>query len=146
MLPALLLGVMLLVVCTVPFVNKMPYNIQRALSFLPVSIDSETRQQAQGSLEWRVQIWKAVLPQVPQYFFKGKGLAMSRADLDFSMSSLTGTMKESSEDQSWAALASDYHNGPLSVLIPFGVWGAAAFIWFLWAGGRVLYRNYKFGS
>ncbi len=45
-----------------------------------------------------------------------------------------------------AILAPDYHNGPLSLLIPFGLWGLLAFGWFLIASGRVLYRNYKFGE
>ena len=43
-------------------------------------------------------------------------------------------------------LAGDYHNGPLSVLIPFGIYGAIAFVWFLAAGLRVLHRNWKFGD
>jgi len=30
-----------------------------------------------------------------------------------------------------AELAGDYHNGPLSVIIPFGVFGVIAFVWFL---------------
>jgi hypothetical protein len=45
-----------------------------------------------------------------------------------------------------AALAGDYHNGPLSVIIPFGIWGEAAFVWFLAAGLRALHRNYQFGA
>lgn len=43
-------------------------------------------------------------------------------------------------------LAGDYHNGPLSVLIPFGVWGALAFVWFLVASFRALYLNYHHGD
>jgi hypothetical protein len=43
-------------------------------------------------------------------------------------------------------LVGDYHNGPLSVLLPFGMFGAIAFIWLLVAGVRVLYHNYKFGD
>jgi len=43
-------------------------------------------------------------------------------------------------------LAGDYHNGPLSVIIPFGIWGAATFLWFLIAALRVLYRNYRYGN
>jgi hypothetical protein len=31
-------------------------------------------------------------------------------------------------------------------LIPFGLYGAIAFIWFLVAGLRVLHRNWKFGN
>jgi hypothetical protein len=50
--------------------------------------------------------------------------------------------------QRWegAALAGDYHSGPLSVIIPFGVWGMAAFVWLLWAGARFLYTTYRDGE
>ena len=44
-----------------------------------------------------------------------------------------------------AAYAGAYHNGPLSVLIPFGIFGMAAFIWFLVAGGWVLRQNHRYG-
>ena len=43
-------------------------------------------------------------------------------------------------------MVGNYHNGPLSILIPFGIYGAIAFVWFLIAGLRVLHRNWKFGS
>jgi len=45
-----------------------------------------------------------------------------------------------------AAFAGDYHSGPLSVIIPFGIFGAAGFVWFLIAGGRVLYLNHRYGD
>jgi O-antigen ligase len=45
-----------------------------------------------------------------------------------------------------ATIAGDYHNGPLSVIIPFGIWGVLAFLWFLIAGVRVLWRNYRHGD
>src|SRR5690606_33730745 len=34
--------------------------------------------------------------------------------------------------------------GPLSLIIPFGIWGVLAFVWFLIAAHRVLWRNYKY--
>ena len=40
-------------------------------------------------------------------------------------------------------LTGEYHNGPLSVVIPFGVWGVAAFLWFLVAGARRLHSHYR---
>jgi hypothetical protein len=43
-------------------------------------------------------------------------------------------------------LVGDFHNGPLSVLVPFGLWGAIAWLWFLAAALRVLYFNYKYGD
>jgi hypothetical protein len=44
------------------------------------------------------------------------------------------------------ALAGDYHSGPLSVILPFGIWGVIAFVWFLFAATRVLHANYRYGD
>lgn len=146
LLPVLLMGLILVASVVVPFARQLPYSVQRTLSFLPIPIDPVARQDAEGSTEWRMNIWRAVLPQVPRYLLFGKGLALKPEDYDFAMSNYTGSLGAFTEDQSWAALAGDYHNGPLSVVIPFGIWGAAAFIWFLVGGCRVLYRNYKYGD
>jgi hypothetical protein len=146
LLPIFILALSLGVAVALPFVRQMPYVVQRSLSFLPIEVDPIARLDAEGSTEWRLKIWEAVLPQVPKYFFLGKGLAMSQDDYDFSLSTFTGTMQETSADESWAALAGDYHNGPLSVIIPFGIWGVIGFIWFLAAAWKLLYRNFKYGD
>jgi len=88
-------------------------------------------------------MWKAVLPQVPQYLLLGKGLALAQHDYNFTTQFAEDTL---TEDQWGAALAGDYHNGPLSVIIPFGIWGMIAFVWFLVAGVRVLWHNYMYGD
>ena len=144
--PILLVGCLLAAVVTLPFAKKLPYGAQRALSVLPINIDQAARSDADASVDWRLEIWKAVLPQVPKYLWLGKGVALTQEDYSFVVSNYTGTMQAFSEDQSWAALAGDYHSGPLSVIIPFGIWGAAAFLWFLTAGFRMLYRNYRYGD
>ena len=43
-------------------------------------------------------------------------------------------------------VAGDYHNGPLSVIIPFGLLGAIAFTWMLAAAIRLLYHYHRFGD
>jgi choline-glycine betaine transporter len=43
-------------------------------------------------------------------------------------------------------LSGDYHNGPLSVLIPFGIWGVLAFLAFVIAALRLLYLNFRYGE
>ncbi len=43
-------------------------------------------------------------------------------------------------------MTGNYHNGPLSVLLPFGIFGSIAFVWLLIAGIRVVYQNYQFGD
>jgi hypothetical protein len=143
LLPVLALSLTLIGAVAVPFVSKLPFTVQRALSFLPLPIDPVARQSAQVSSEWRLRMWRALLPQVSQYFWLGKGLAMSQQD--FSDAVQHGSIG-GFEDQWGASLAGDYHNGPLSVIIPFGIWGLMAWIWFLAAGTKVLYRNYRYGD
>lgn len=122
------------------FADKLPLSMQRTLSFLPVDIDPVVRQSAQTSSEWRLEMWREAWKQVPDYLFKGKGYT-ARADdmymVNFAM--LAGHAK----NWEWALLSGDYHNGPLSLLIPFGVYGLLAFLWLLWAGGRYLYGIHK---
>jgi hypothetical protein len=145
LLPVLALCGLLTATLALPFASKLPFTIQRALAVLPVPLDPVARYSAKVSSEWRLKMWKAVLPQVPQYLLLGKGLGFSRADYDSTMEVAFQT-HVISEDQIGAALAGDYHNGPLSVVIPFGIWGLIAFIWFLVAGYRVLSQNYHFGD
>jgi hypothetical protein len=44
------------------------------------------------------------------------------------------------------ALAGDYHNGPLSVILPFGIWGAIAVLWLMIAGVWALHHNRLYGD
>jgi len=143
-LPIFTLLAVLSAAVAVPFASHLPHTVQRTLTFLPIKLDPIARADAEGSTDWRLRMWKAVLPQVPEYLFLGKGYGLSRSDLLY-MQGATATAAIS-EDQWGSALAGDYHNGPLSVLIPFGIWGMLAFIWLMIAGCKVLYRNFKFGD
>jgi hypothetical protein len=125
------------------FADRLPFAVQRALSMLPLSLDYEVQQSAEHSSQWRIEMWKATLPQVPQYLFKGKGYNLSADDLfmaQMSQSRGLGSRWEAS------AYAGDYHNGPLSVVIPFGIYGVIAFGWLLTAGARFLYMVYRDGA
>jgi hypothetical protein len=135
----------LMAVALVPLAPHLPHTFQRALSFLPLKVDPSDRQDAQNSLDWRVQMWKGLLPQVPQYLFLGKGYAISPSDYEFTMGPDVYTHSVFAENQG-LALAGDYHNGPLSVILPFGIWGGIAFVWFLFTAIRVLYANYRYGN
>jgi hypothetical protein len=146
LLPVLLGGLLLVGIVSLPFSQRFPLSIQRSLAFLPVQIDASVRAEAENSLEWRIKIWQAVLPQVPQYLLLGKGLAMTHEELDYSLEQQSGSMRAASSDQEGLALSGDYHSGPLSVIIPFGIWGTVIFLWLLGAAGRVIYRNWRYGD
>jgi hypothetical protein len=125
------------------FADKLPPAVQRAVSFLPIKVDPWVKMAAESSTEWRMEMWRTLLPELPKYLFKGKGYALDSQELSMVTDlSRSGT----SADSAAAALfAGNYHNGPLSVLIPFGVYGTVAFLWFLAAGGWVLRQNHRHG-
>jgi len=124
------------------FVSDLPLPVQRAISFLPLDVHPMVRQEAQSSVDWRVDMWRSLLPEVPRYWFMGKGYLIDANALSLGFESLVRGVGSRWEA---AALAGDYHNGPLSLVIPLGGLGVVAFVWFLIAGGRVLWANYRHG-
>ena len=136
---AMILGFSLLI----PLSDKLPLSVQRTLSFLPLSVDPLARADAVASTEWRLQMWKIMATQIPDYFWLGKGYATSSSDLYFAQQS---AMRGLAGNFETSLVAGDYHSGPLSVIIPFGIWGVLAFVALLLAIGRTLYCNYRFGD
>jgi O-antigen ligase/polysaccharide polymerase Wzy-like membrane protein len=143
-LPILIGAAMIAGIVILPNAEKLPIMAQRTLSFIPaVPVDPIAKESAQTSTEWRVEMWKAVLPQVPRYLLKGKGYAFDPNDLYMAQQSVNHGY---GVQAAGAIVAGDYHNGPLSVLIPFGIFGFFGFIWFLVASLKVLYYHYRFGA
>ncbi|HEY5041635.1 MAG TPA: O-antigen ligase family protein [Verrucomicrobiae bacterium] len=133
----------------VPLSDKLPYTFQRAMSFLPLKWDASAKADAEGSLDWRLRMWHDLWPQVPQHLLLGKGYALSEMELQQNTGYGTfagGDAAQMNASQDSLAITGDYHNGPLSVLLPFGMWGAIGFLWFTLAGLRIVYRNYKYGD
>lgn len=139
----ILLGISILVGAVIlPNTEKLPLVVQRTISFLPVELDNVAKASAQASLEWRLEIWRLVMAQVPQYLLVGKGYAIDPTELN--IAAMGAAARGSTADQ--AILAGDYHSGPLSLLVPLGIWGALAMIWFWAATARYLIQNYRFGD
>ncbi len=136
----------------VPFAGHLPKVMQRSLAVLPfVNINSEVRMDTEGSTEWRLKIWRALLPQIPQYLLLGKGYSFSEADWEYMGGGAFGggqanAAAQLDSSQQALALSSDFHSGPLSTLIGFGIWGAIGMIWLVSATLWLLYRNYRYGD
>ena len=124
----------------VPFANRLPVAMQRVLTILPLELDATAEHDARGTLEWRFEIWRLVSAEIPKYFWLGKGYTINPTDLYLAEESIKRNVYSPYEP---AIIAGDYHSGPLSVIIPFGIFGVAAFIWFLFSSHRVLWRNFK---
>ncbi len=141
-LPLIASGGLLVMVGILPFTDKLPLSMQRSMAVVPfIKLDSIARAQAEDTSEWREKLWLKVLPQVPKYLLLGKGLSINASQL-----AEVTTFTTASIDAEGAILASDFHSGPLSVVIPFGFAGAVTFLWLLYAGGRGLYFNYRYGE
>lgn len=127
----------------VSYAEELPLPMQRSLSFLPIQVHPMARQDAQGSLEWRLLMWKVVINDVPQYLWLGKGYSFSSVDLYLIHESIRRGFFELYEE---TLVTGNYHNGLLTLVVPFGLPGAAAFGWFIYGGWRVLRRNYLYGD
>ena len=141
--PVLALAGVLAVAISLPMLRHLPVTLQRSLSFLPVEVDPEVRYGAEDSTEWRLRMWRQVAPTVWQHLVLGKGYAINPRDLALINSSETRTSEDVTES---AIIVGGYHNGPLSVIIPLGIFGAIGFLWFLVAGFRVLLSNFRYGD
>jgi hypothetical protein len=139
-----LVGTILLVgATTIPLADKLPLGIQRSLAFLPLEINPVARVNAEESSDWRIKIWQLAVRDVPRYFWLGKGLAFSPGELE-QLGNMTKSGLISAAEGT--LITGDYHNGPLTVAIPFGIWGMIGWLWLLGAGTRALYLNYVYGE
>jgi len=144
----LLMGGALMAGLLVPFASHFPSAIQRSLAFLPfVNLDPAVRMDAEGSSEWRLAMWRDLLPQVPNYLLVGKGYSISEEDFEYigrgAQANASATLDASKQA---LALSNDFHSGPLSTLIGFGIWGAIGLLWLMAAVVWLLYRNYRYGD
>jgi hypothetical protein len=127
------------------FSSAMPKSVQRVISFLPVNVDSEVLADARASSEWRFEMWDAVQKEVPKYLIIGKGYAIDPDEI-FAVNEAQRLGMGGITTYEGSMIAGDYHNGPLSVLMPFGIFGMICFLWVLIAGYRVLHSNHRFGD
>ena len=139
----LVLGLSLAAAVVILFLPRMPFVFQRSLAFLPVKIDPAAQMDADSSSEWRLQMWKAVWPEVPNYLLLGKGLSFPESDW---LAIQDRSLQRSPDQWLWAVITGDYHNGALSMLLTFGIWGFMAFAWLQVAGLRAMLRNFRFGD
>ncbi|MGZ5505998.1 MAG: hypothetical protein ACXWKH_06430 [Limisphaerales bacterium] len=123
--------------------NKMPLTVQRAFSFLPIDIDPAAKKDALGSTEWRIEMWRALQPEIPEYFWLGKGYSIDPTDLYLAQESVRRGIAQDYEPH---MIVGNYHSGPLSTIIPLGIEGVIGFLWLCTAGTIALYRNYKHGA
>jgi hypothetical protein len=142
-LPVFLLVGLLGGAVLVGFTDRMPLSIQRSLSFLPLQVDPVAKQDADGTLDWRLQMWKVVWKDVPDHLFLGKGYSFIGSDLYLTQEAMRRGFFTSFED---TMVSGNYHNGWLTMVIPFGIWAVICFLWFCWSALKILRRNQLYGD
>ncbi|MES2924212.1 MAG: hypothetical protein V4819_21860 [Verrucomicrobiota bacterium] len=113
--------------------SPLPPNIQRSLTFLPGTWERRYKEDAAGSSEWRLEIWREVLltDRWIQNKWIGDGLGFSAAELAGQMNTRKGARSGISgfDPHREAILASgDYHSGPVSTIRVIGYVGLAFFL------------------
>ncbi|MCD8533355.1 MAG: hypothetical protein LR011_00615, partial [Verrucomicrobia bacterium] len=126
-------------ILTVANIQKMPLAVQRSLSFLPVEIDSVAATDASGTLEWRLEIWKNVVKEIPNYFWFGKGFSYRGIDYQLTFEAVQKGIFQAYEH---VLIDGAYHHGLLTIIIPLGIWGILGFIWFAVSSWRIIHYNY----
>jgi hypothetical protein len=141
----LVVGVIGILLCVAlfSFSDKLPLSVQRSLSVIPgLEVNPIAKYDADVTLEWRVQMWKLLLPEVPRYFWVGKGWSMNPTELYLLMEAAKRGLTTGTD----ITMASgNYHNGPLTLMLHLGIFGVIAFLWFIVAGLIALYRNFRYG-
>jgi len=129
-------------IVALPNADKLPPVMQRSLSFLPLEISPTIRQDVAGSTDWRWRMWQDLIHEVPRYLLLGKGYAINPGELEFAQENVRRGYTPSYNE---AMIAGNYHSGPLTLVIPFGIWGLLAFVAFLACGWRYLLHQYRHG-
>jgi hypothetical protein len=107
----------------------LPLNVQRALTPFPGAWDERVVRDAEGSTEWRTEMWREALftdRWIENKVF-GDGLGFSRADLE-KMESLGGqagygAISGLSIHQESVMLNGDFHSGPVQTIRTVGYFG-----------------------
>lgn len=141
--PAFLLAGALGFALLMPIASKLPMSVQRTLSILPLELNPIAKRDAEGSVDWRLQIWKVMMPELHNYTWFGKGFALNPTDVYLTEQAV---LRHRAPSYAGAKLAGDYHSGPLSVFVPFGGIGSVFFLIFIAMCLRALHLNYRYSS
>lgn len=123
----------LVILAIVNLVAPLPPNVQRALTFLPGTWEERYKDDASGSTEWRVEIWKEALlsDRWIQNKWLGDGLGFSAAELMGQMNQRKGARSGLSgfdAHRETVLVNGDYHSGPVSSVRVVGYIGLLFFV------------------
>lgn len=126
------------------FAQFLPLGFQRTLSILPgISISAVASEDAQGTSDWRIEMWRKMLPMIPKYLLIGRGAGF---DLKEAYGAYISASDRTNQHDFFISTHS-YHNGPLWAMIDLGGTGSVLLFSFMIAAlvryGRRLSWNYS---
>jgi hypothetical protein len=115
----------------------LPPGLQRAVSFIPgAQVAFEVGVDAEGSVEWRVDIWKYCIQKAPKYLLIGRGSTFKIWETVGNLSA--GAILGHSP---WFAFQTrNYHSGPLTLLIDYGLPGLLTGLWLAYTLGLRVWK------
>ncbi len=101
-------------------VHLLPLGVQRAASIIPgIEVDYAVAKNAEHSVNWRLEIWGYCIEQSKQYLVLGRGSAFDVAETAGNLG-----VNDLAISSPWLAFQTrNYHSGPLSLLIDYGLPG-----------------------
>ncbi len=119
------------------FAPYLPFNAQRTFAFLPgINIDFAAHQSATGTAEWRLELWRHCLDQIPQYLLLGKGVLLSVAETIQNR----GELADMGHRVDIIFRAHAYHSILLSFLLDLGLPATLAYGGLIFYLGRYFFR------
>ena len=105
----------------------LPLPFQRALAILPgIQVTYDASTSAAGTTTWRIEMWRMMLPMIPQYLLIGRGMAF-----DLMEAYSVFTMASDIQRLQFFIVTHAYHSGPLFLLVDFGIVGFLAITFFM---------------
>jgi O-antigen ligase len=127
-------------------VFHLPLAAQRALSFLPGDWDNRATIEAEGSTEWRIEMWKLALTSDRYIHNKwlGDGFGFTMAELQYQQE-LKMKGAHPSQVQDYYLVVGTYHSGPIETIKRIGYIGLCvlliAFGVFMWEAKSLVNKS-----
>jgi len=108
--------------------DRLPMTAQRALSFLPLKVDPTVRLDAEGSTQWRLDMWQVIIPEIPKYLLLGKAIRLTRRSYGWPNKKPSKAISQVGKCSRWPGITIADHFR-LSCLSGFGVYLALSGCW-----------------
>lgn len=130
--------------------KTLPMAVQRTLSFLPIEVDASIRESAQGSSDWRFEMWRLVLTSDRYIKNKilGDGFGFSAAEQEAQIQDALGMRKYSGDSIDAFIAKGSYHGWHVEAIRFTGALGLiiGVFILFSFARNAWISINHHRGS